>query len=78
MKQIQTIQQDYVFDEKRVLPMGALKLKVLRGDAWVFTECSNFILRHGEERTINAYAKPATIHRAYVRGFAKIQVEPLT
>lgn len=75
MNQSQTIQRDYVFDEKRVLPTGALRFTVLKGDAWVFTECCNFIVHEGEQRTLAAKSTPPTIHRAYTRGFAKYQVE---
>ena len=75
MSQTRAIQKDYVFDSQHVLPTGDLKLTVLRGDAWVFAEGCNFILRKGEERILSANAKPATIRRAFTRGFAKFQVE---
>jgi len=75
MSQTTAIQNDYVFDNRHVLPTGELKLTVLRGDAWVFTEGCNFILRKGEQRMLSKTSKPATIRRAFTRGFAKFQVE---
>lgn len=75
MSQSTAIQNDYVFDNSHVLPTGDLKLTVLRGDAWVFSEGCNFILRKGEQRILSANAKPAIIRRAFTRGFAKFQVE---
>ncbi len=75
MNQSQPIQRDYVFDEKRVLPTGALRVTVLKGDAWAFTECCNFIVHEGEQRTLSTKSNPPVIHRAYTRGFAKYLVE---
>jgi|GEM_PF-1962687 len=75
MSQPTTIQNDYVFDNSHVLPTGNLKLTVLQGDAWVFTERCNFILRKGEQRILSSASKPAIIRRAFTRGFAKFQVE---
>ena len=69
------IQNDYVFDKSHVLPLGDLKLTVLSGDAWVFTDDCNFILRKGEQRILPANTKPAMIRRAFTREFAKFQVE---
>jgi hypothetical protein len=69
------VQNDYVFDNSHELPTGELKLTVLRGDAWVFTEESNFIMRRGEQRILPAKSKPVTLRRAFTRGFAKYQVE---
>lgn len=75
MSQSTTIQSDYVFDNHHILPTGALKLTVLQGDAWVFTEGCNYILHKGEQRTLSAKATPSIIRRAFTRGFAKFQVE---
>lgn len=75
MSQSKAIQNDYVFDNRHVLPTGDLKLTVLRGDAWVFTEGCNFILRKGEQRILSGTSKPAMIRRAFTRGFAQYQVE---
>jgi len=75
MSQSKAIQNDYVFDNQHVLPKGDLKLTVLKGDAWVFTEEHNFILHKGEQRVLSATSKPTIIRRAFTRGFAKFQVE---
>ena len=75
MQQVTGIQQDYVFDRHCVLPKGKLTLTILGGDAWVFTEGKNFILRTGEHRTISTGKSAPIIRRAYTRGFAKFQVE---
>ena len=75
MKTSNAVLSDYVFDKQQVLPEGNLKLTVLRGDAWVFTEGHNFILHKGEQRTLSTNTKPPIIRRAFTRGFAKFQVE---
>lgn len=70
-----TTQQDYIFGNPCALPEGELKLTVLRGDAWVFTEDDNFIVRTGETIEIPNSHKAPTIRRAFDRGFAKVQIE---
>jgi len=75
MNKSMTVENDYVFDNSHELPMRDLKLTVLRGDAWVFTEESNFIMHRGEQRILPAKSKPAILRRAFTRGFAKYQVE---
>lgn len=68
-------EQDYIFDTMKTLPHEAIKLTVTRGDAWVFTECSDFILHTGEECYLSESNYPANIRSAYTRGFAKVQIE---
>lgn len=75
MNSQKAVQQDYVFERGSTLPTGSLKLTVLRGDAWIFTEGCNFILHTGEQRTISTETNPPVIRRAYTRGFANYQVE---
>lgn len=62
--------KDYVFRDQQQLPVGQLKLKIMRGHAWVFTETENFIMHSGEERTICTHNNAPRIRSAYDRGFA--------
>ena len=39
------IHNDYVFDNTYELPTGNIKLTVLGGDAWVFTEACKSVAR---------------------------------
>jgi len=72
---MQTPVQDYIFDTMKTLPHEAIKLTVTRGDAWVFTDCGDFILHAGEACYLSERANPVVVRRAYTRGFAKVQIE---
>jgi len=65
---MQLTKPNYVFREQEQLPVGKVKLKIVSGHAWVFTEEGNFIMHTGEECTINTDDNAPRIRSAYARG----------
>lgn len=61
---------DYVFRDRLELPIGKLTVKVIRGDAWVFTESEDFVLHAGEKRTFETSHRAPVIRSLYEVGFA--------
>ena len=65
---MQETKSNYVFQDQELLPVGEVKLKIVRGHAWVFTDEGNFIMHTGEERTITTNDDAPRIRSAYATG----------